>query len=154
MNSPISTRSRTAMLPLVLRTCAIALITEIALRTMRLDRAAKLLRVPLDTAPASPRPNPPNLITQFISDRIRATQIVFTRLSFENTCLRRALVLGRLLRRFDPNLKIGVGHGDSQEPDRVIAHAWIETTCGTFGFDSDSGPQLAVLKRPGPPRQP
>ena len=47
---------------------------------------------------------------------------VFRHLPFNDTCLRRALVLGQRIRRVDPTLVIGVRH---DECGALAAHAWL-----------------------------
>lgn len=55
-------------------------------------------------------------------DVIRATDRVLTFWPRRGLCLRRSLVLGALLRRYEPVLRIGV----RRESGRIRAHAWIE----------------------------
>lgn len=53
---------------------------------------------------------------------IRIALRVISHRPFNGTCLRRALVMGDILRSRDPLLRVGV----AKEGGRVQAHAWIE----------------------------
>jgi hypothetical protein len=63
-------------------------------------------------------------------------------------CLRRALVLGRLLREFDPVLRIGVARG----ADKFEAHAWLEVDGRVIAEGSGSVDGAFVPLRPANPR--
>lgn len=68
---------------------------------------------------ASARPALP----QEAQQRLRSLWRVSARWPFsKGPCLRRSLVGGRLLRRHDPVLRLGV----MRQGDAVVAHAWLE----------------------------
>jgi hypothetical protein len=62
-------------------------------------------------------------------ERVAAAHRVVARWPHEGPCLRRGLVAGALLRRFDPVLRLGVARSGS---GRLAAHAWIEVGGATF----------------------
>lgn len=108
-----------------------AIVVEIALRTARLPRAARWCGLQLDLqAPPAPAvldiraPLPARARRSW-----RATDVVMTHWPWGDTCLRRCLVLGRRLRRFDPVLRIGVAR---TADGSVVAHAWLEVAGRTL----------------------
>lgn len=117
---------------------------EIALRLLPLHRAASLLGVRLifgdPGRPAAPRGSASPIARR----KVWATNRVFVRWPFGDTCLRRALVLGYHFRSEDPLLRVGVGAAEAGD---VVAHAWLETSRATWlalpGYDvlmtADSG---------------
>lgn len=149
-------------LSLIVRTAAVAGAVEIALRCrMRLDHLARLVGAPLEMAasPAgysadaglaaealsgtlsgAPSRGPDYVV---VEDRRRCVALVLRRWPFGDSCLRRALVLGALLRRFDPRLRVGVARNVEDGAQGVTAHAWLETTLGSFGHDGRSVPLAA-----------
>lgn len=67
----------------------------------------------------------------------------------EGGCLRRALVLGRLLRDLDPVLRIGV----ARSAESFEAHAWLEVQGTAIAEGHDSIQSTFVPLRPPSPRQ-
>lgn len=63
----------------------------------------------------------PDLVRR-IRRAARAIDRILRRWPFGDTCLRRALILGFLLRRLDPILQIGVRRDDAGD---IAAHAWL-----------------------------
>jgi hypothetical protein len=114
-------RLRRLLHPRQLYAIAVVVLVEIGLHTLDLPRLARLLGVRLgvdgDTVPAgTPLP-------QDIRRQARLMHRALRRWPFGNSCLRRALVLGHLIRRSDPVLHIGVRR---DENDVILAHAWLE----------------------------
>lgn len=106
----------------VWRTAVIAVVVEGLLRCTSLPRTCQLLGLTLSdptdsptTSPARPAPSPHDV--EFV-------QLLVTRVySFVprwDTCLRRALTAGFRLRRFQPQLVLGVKRHPSLQ-----AHAWL-----------------------------
>jgi hypothetical protein len=126
----------------------VAVIVEVGLRYSTLPRLTWLLGVRLAQNPETqeepdPAP-PPDLPVSWIHRRAVAVNRVFRHWPFDNTCLRRALVLGQRIRRLDPALVIGVRLDDT---GTLAAHAWIAVA----GVALDS---LATQYAPlGPPPQ-
>lgn len=110
--------------PAVVVALGVLVVVEIGLRTTTLPRLARVLGVPLgadtDTAPVE---SPPGRLVLTHRDRVRlrATRRATRRWPFGDTCLRRALVSGRLLRPRRPTLHLGVALVDGD----VAAHAWL-----------------------------
>ncbi len=124
-------RTRVALAPLYLRAGLAASAVEIALRLAPLDRVARLSGMSLDVGCAG-MASAPRRVNRRDKDRLRAMNAVMRRWPFPGTCLRRALVLGWLLRDKHPRLVVGVAREGTGE---VVAHAWVECSAGTFGFD-------------------
>jgi Transglutaminase-like superfamily len=115
-------------LPAVLAALGVAIVVEIGLRVTTLPRLARALGAPLDTE--DPERDTAPLITGQPSTlplpaeakrQVRATRLALRHWPFGDTCLRRALVSGQRLRRFNPTLHVGVAKVGSE----VRAHAWI-----------------------------
>jgi hypothetical protein len=123
-------RGRLGALRLVPRALGAATAVEVGLHRTPLPRLAARLGVPLGLD-ASPDRHGFQSETQFGTDEVRramaATAFVLRRWPAHDTCLRRSLVTGHLLRAKGPQLRLGVGPG---EPGPV-AHAWIELPGGT-----------------------
>lgn len=103
----------------------VAAATEAGLRVMRLPRLAALLGAPLGLDQEAPL-MPPDGGTARLSvaerRRLRAAWRVLRHWPFGDTCLRRALVSGHVLRRRKPVLRVGVAKIEG----RIQAHAWLE----------------------------
>lgn len=110
---------------------AVTAVVEIGLRTTRLPRLARLLGVRLGVdAPPSPETVPLDPRVRFgIRRAARAIDRVLRRWPFGDTCLRRALILGVLIRRLDPTLLIGVRRDDDAQ---IAAHAWLVVAGSTL----------------------
>jgi hypothetical protein len=109
------------------RAAVLITVVEVGLRTLRLPQLCALLRVRFDLAVAGVR-------TENLDERgavlvpsrseaagLRAVRTVLTRGPVPSTCLRRALTAGWVLRRHDPELRVGV----SKNAGEVTAHAWL-----------------------------
>jgi hypothetical protein len=103
----------------------VIVLVEVAVRRVPLPRLCERLGIRLNLAPAPPdadrihiRDLPPSAARQ-----VRCTRRVADAWPFsQGPCLRRALVAGHLLRRFEPALRLGLaGAGEG-----VFAHAWLE----------------------------
>ena len=113
-------------------TMAWAAVVEAGLRVLGLPRLARVLGVPLSpSAPTESSPSAdPSALTPPQQRRMWATDVVYRNWPFGDTCLRRALVLGRVLRHERPVLRIGVAR-----EDEVRAHAWVETSRRSIGAE-------------------
>ncbi|MGH3612588.1 MAG: lasso peptide biosynthesis B2 protein [Pseudonocardia sp.] len=103
----------------------VGLVVEIGLRCSTVPRISRRLGIRLDTSSNSAPSSGISEVGQlpgWVLGRCAAVDMVFRRWPFDNTCLRRALVLGQRLRRLDPVLVIGVRHDDA---GRLAAHAWL-----------------------------
>lgn len=111
-------------------TMASAAVVEAGLRVMALPRLARALGVPLSSSPPDGEPpsSDPSVLTPPQQRRVWATDVVYRNWPFGDTCLRRALVLGRVLREEQPVLRIGVTRDEG-----VLAHAWVETSRLSIG---------------------
>lgn len=127
-----------------LRVVVVALVVEIGLRAVSLPRLARVLGVGLETASAPAAPSgelPESLATEARRRELEAVGRVMRHWPAERICLRRALVLGRLLRDLQPQLRVGVAREDGV----LVAHAWIEVA----GVRLDQGEDRFVpLSRP------
>jgi hypothetical protein len=99
---------------------------EAGLRLSTLPRLTQLLGIRLsqDCEPKRQQDSalPSGLPVLWLRRRALAVERVFRHLPFNDTCLRRALVLGQRIRRLDPTLVIGVRHDES---GGLAAHAWL-----------------------------
>ncbi len=102
---------------------------EIAVRLLPLPRASHLFGAPLreSAAPGAPQVHGAQLGPRGRS-QARAVRRVMRRWPFGDTCLRHALVAGHRLRRFGPELVVGVSKVDGA----VKAHAWLEFDTGIY----------------------
>lgn len=107
--------------PLVLRVAATAAAVELAVRTLPLPVVSRLARVPLAVGPERPG-DAWAAIGEPDRRRAELALRVLRGRPFRATCLRRALVLGILLRRHRPALRVGVAKAGGA----VAAHAWLE----------------------------
>ena len=104
----------------------LAAYVEVTFRLVPVDRLARHLGTPLDRS-AADGPLPPELDLEDLSYRqwLRVTAIdrIYRWWPFGDTCLRRSLAWGRVLRGRSPRLRIGVARGDD---GLVKAHSWLE----------------------------
>lgn len=104
---------------------AAAMLTEFSVRCLPLPRACRLLgvRSPAEDMPELdwPTAQQPQEFPRLIEEHRLAVQRVYRKLPLPDTCLRRALTLGHLLRNRKPILKIGVNKG----ANGLNAHAWL-----------------------------
>lgn len=106
-----------------LRVAALMAAVEVLVRRTTLPRVASLLEVRLDLLPSSDPTSPFDLtaLTSVEQRQITCTNRVADAWPFsDGPCLRRTLVAGRLLRRRDPSIRIGLRGAD------MTAHAWLE----------------------------
>ncbi len=124
----VASLRRTARLlraaPWLLEAAAVVTAVEVGLRVLRLPTLARLCGLVLDPGGLAPgaeaRPGPLALPPRTLR-RVRAGLAVLARGPFPDTCLRRALVLGWVLRARRPRLLVGV----RREDGRLLAHAWV-----------------------------
>lgn len=111
-----------------------SLTVEAGLRMLPLDRLAKHLGVA--TKLSGPRDSPPRAS---LSRAARAADAVLALWPANGRCLRRTLVLGAILRRHSPVLRIGV----RRNADQLSAHAWLEI--GGVPVAERIGPEFHAL---------
>lgn len=137
-------RYRSAV-PLGKAACAL-LRAELALRTCSLERACRQLGIAppgsaneaiLDSSDLS------ESAKRSIRTTTRAVERAARWLPLPNTCLRRALALGWLLRELRPRLSIGVTMERGFE-----AHAWLEIRGTAVGSDGAAAQRFQILRRP------
>ena len=107
---------------LLVRITVIALVVELAIRVLTLPTVARLARVSLgNPAVALDRAAP-----RFSRGEIRAVRAARRVMRHwpwgGGTCLRRSLLMGYLLRRHNPTLRLGVKRHDAG----ILAHAWLD----------------------------
>jgi len=140
--SPLSVVVRFARLApaersILVRAGLLAVACEAALRCVPFPRVAHRFGVRLTGEPPSTRT--PIVNTLELARARWATDAIFRRWPVQGTCLRRSLVLGRLLREYEPLVRIGVARRGAE----IGAHAWLEVA----GLTIDEGPDdLAPLR--------
>lgn len=111
--------------PSVWAATVIAATVEVGLRVARLPRLAAWLGAPLgleQESPLMPAGGATARLSATERRRLRAAWRVLRHWPFGDTCLRRALVGGHVLRRRKPVLRVGVAKVEG----RIQAHAWLE----------------------------
>jgi len=105
------------------RIVAAFFVVEVGLRCLKLPRLCRLLGLPLGSGPTAHPRRPRYFSSRQVGRHVRAVALVSRRWPAGDTCLRRALVLGVLMRRAEPHLLLGV----ARDPlGTVRAHAWLE----------------------------
>ncbi|WP_448071244.1 lasso peptide biosynthesis B2 protein [Georgenia yuyongxinii] len=100
---------------------AVAAAVEVGLRAVTLPRLARVLGTPMNLSSAGTSSAERASLTRRDRRRAWAADRVLRHWPFGDTCLRRALVLGWLLRHRSPVLRVGVAKVDGE----VRAHAWL-----------------------------
>ena len=123
MSRPRVPRVRPVEVPRLCAALVLAVVVEVGLRTTTLPRLARALGTPLavDGFGAYAEQAEGAALPPWAVDRIEAAWRVLRHWPFGDTCLRQALVCGRLLRRLRPALQLGVAKVDGE----VRAHAWL-----------------------------
>ncbi len=130
-------------LPSLLYCTLIAARVELLLKFRPLDIAAKRLGVVISwQSNSSGSVSPQASGNDFARNHLANVDSIMRRWPFGDTCLRRSLILGKLLADFNPKLLIGVGTQDST----ILAHAWIESDLGNFYIDESDTQSMVVLK--------
>jgi hypothetical protein len=131
----------------VIRLAVLALLIEAGLRVVPLPRLAQLLGVPLALKKTrEPVSSPRQLrLTRIEGELLDSAWRILRHQPFNGTCLRRALIGGHILRRYDPRLLIGV----TKRSGQVKAHAWVEIR--GISLDPDAGLDYAILQSPMEP---
>lgn len=101
----------------------LAVVVEVGLRVTTLPRLAGVLRVQVDLDGGGLVDDDPAVLPGWARRPVRATAAVLSRPPFEDTCLRRCLVLGSRLRGLRPVLRIGVKRSSTGAWE---AHSWLE----------------------------
>lgn len=97
-------------------------VAEVLLRATDLPTTCRALRIALDVSSTAPTRTATVVLPAGSRRAIRVAGAVVARWPFGDTCLRRCLLLGHLLRRTRPVLRIGV----QRNAGRFAAHAWLE----------------------------
>lgn len=119
----------------VLRALPIAVAVEIGLRVLSLPALARLLGVRLGTR----RPDQISEVRanaemdEAENQSARAVELIFRNWPLGGSCLRKSLVLARVLRKRNRLIRIGVARAN----EGFTAHAWVEVE--GVSFDSTSG---------------
>lgn len=122
------------------RVLALAVVVEAALRVTEFPKLVRRLGISLVSRPAGqPLPSAPSL-----KELVATVDRILRRWPEDGRCLRRALVLGLLLRRHSPVIRIGV----VRERGVVRAHAWLEVDNRPIGEPSDPTLQFSPLSAP------
>ena len=110
--------------PVVLRSAVLVVVVEVGLRVTTLPRLATLVGAPLRLDDGVDVMAPATVVPLSARElRVLAvSEGVVRRWPFGDTCLRRALVGGHVLRRRQPGLRVGIAKVDG----RIQAHAWLE----------------------------
>lgn len=108
--------------PSIARVTVLAAVLEIAIRTVRLPMLARWVGVDLVLDGSVGTPRLPSPLSAEEEDLVDLAYRVLAHRPFDGTCLRRALLAGRLLRHRSPVLRLGVAKSDGA----VLAHAWLE----------------------------
>lgn len=122
----MATKLRPADLVSLVQITAIMVFVEVALRTVPLARLADWLGVPLrlsvDDA-AVPSGPPTGDFGPHERRKARGARWLLAHWPFgAGPCLREALVVGYVLRRYQPSLRLGV----ARDGQAIVAHAWLE----------------------------
>ena len=108
-----------------LHTVVVMVIVELLIRWVRLPRLSRMLGVRLDLGPVqmSGRPLRESDLTRRELRQARIARRVAAVWPFgRGPCLRRSLVIGHLLRRRRPAVRLGVASAGED----LFAHAWVE----------------------------
>ena len=119
----------------VVRAFPIALAVEIGLRLLSLPALARLLGVRLGTRRTDQASEVRGSaeMDEAESQSARAVELIFRNWPLGGSCLRKSLVLARVLRKRNPLIRIGVARGE----EGLTAHAWVEVEGASI--DSASG---------------
>lgn len=114
---------RISEVPALCAALVVAVVVEVGLRTTTLPRLARALGTPLavdgcDAYAGSAEARP---LPDWALRRVHASRRILRHWPFGDSCLRQALVCGRLVRRLQPALQLGVAKVDGE----VRAHAWL-----------------------------
>lgn len=112
----------------LLAALAVAGVVEVRLRTQPLPKVASAVGAPMRTRADSGTEPCLARLGPHGRRQARAVRRVMRHWPFGDTCLRHALVTGHRLRRFAPELVVGV----TRTGDAVKAHAWLEFTSGIY----------------------
>lgn len=115
--------------PAVAAALVVACAVEVGVRTLPLPRLARLAGAPLrHGGPAGTPPTRPVQLGPRARLRLGAVRRVMRHWPYGDTCLRHALVAGHRIRRFGPELVVGVTKVEGE----VRAHAWLEVGAGVY----------------------
>lgn len=129
------------------RVLVVIVLVELMIRWVRLPRLARMLGLEVSLASSSPGAVrlPLKDLSPNARRQLRCTRRVADRWPFSRgPCLRRALVAGHLLSRYDPVIRLGLaGTGDD-----LYAHAWLEIDCRPLenveSFDTFQNPSSGL----------
>lgn len=123
---------------------ALAMLSEPAVRWLRLGRAARLFGVALDEHASAILRDEVIELPSWAIHRLRVVTAVMRRWPVDGTCLRHSLVAGHRLRALGPRLCIGVARGDRG----VTAHAWLEVWGRSLDPSAQQYTPLELTPRP------
>lgn len=112
-----------AQCALLFRAVAIAGFVELGLRTLPLPVLGRCLGIRVVRRPRAGRARA-TAPADAVADAVRVVDAIYRRRPRAGRCLRRALVLGALLGRYGPALRIGVAKRETE----FSAHAWVEVS--------------------------
>lgn len=131
--------------PAICAAVAVAVIVEIGLRTTTLPRLAARLGIHLvpehEDAPMPSMTQAEPDLTPRARRQFRSSLRVIRHWPFGDTCLRRTLVSGQRLRRYEPALQIGVARIDGS----LRIHAWLEIQGKSLDPGSDMYGQFTTV---------
>src|SRR5690606_34775111 len=137
--------------PAVAAALVVACAVEVGVRTLPLPRLARLAGAPLrHGGPAGPPPTRPVQLGPRARLRLGAVRRVMRHWPYGDTCLRHALVAGHRIRRFGPELVVGVTKVEGE----VRAHAWLEVGAGVYDPLGAAPPTCPWSPRPRSSRDP
>lgn len=126
------------ILPLLGPALIWAAVVEVGLRRTTAAKVARRLGVPIDLSPVTGDTRPALLqeIGTGAQRRLRAARVLYRHwpAARERSCLRFALVAGRLLRKQAVAIRLGAKR---EEDGRIAAHAWLVLD-GRFDLESDA----------------
>lgn len=109
----------------MLHVVAVLGLVELLVRYVPLPRLSRFLGLRVNLAPIrrDTEPLPVTALPTSARRQLRCARRVADAWPFsKGPCLRRSLVVGHLLRRYDPAVRLGLtGSGDA-----ILAHAWVE----------------------------
>jgi hypothetical protein len=125
----------------LVKVACLFVLAELAVRVTSLDRAAGLfgVRLAFDDAPVMPLPSEPIPLTEAERLSMRSVSRISPRVYGPTRgCLRRSLVVGRVLRRLEPVMRLGA----QRREEALVVHAWVDIN----GFRLDAEPDLMPFR--------
>lgn len=112
----------TADIRLALAALTVGTVVEAGLRCVSLPKLCRVGGIRLQPCDATkPQPGLSPLQSEHVRRVAHAVRRAYTKGPLPDSCLRRCLCAGFLLRRYEPRLVLGV-----RNPPRLEAHAWLD----------------------------